>query len=130
MRVRIDSIVVKKRIRREVRDLEPLMESMRRFGQLNPIIINRRNELLAGERRLTAAERLGWSSIDAVVLDREDEIEMLEVEMEENLARNDLTGEEVADGFTRLEKLKHPGLWRRIINFFRRLWRKIFGRVR
>lgn len=113
-----------------MRDLDPLMESMRKYGQLNPIIINRRNELLAGERRLTAAQRLGWNSVDAVVLDREDEAEMLEIEMEENLARSDLTGDEVADGFSRIEKLKHPSLWRRILNFFKRLWRKIFGSAR
>ena len=127
MRVRIDSVIVKKRVRRELRDVEPLMESMRKYGLLNPIIINRRNELLAGERRLTAAQRLGWNAIDAVVLDREDEAEMLEIEMEENLARNDLTGDEVADGFARIEKLRHPSLWRRIVRFFRRLWRRIFG---
>ncbi len=127
MRVRIDSVIVKKRVRRELRDVEPLMESMRKYGLLNPIIINRRNELLAGERRLTAAQRLGWNAIDAVVLDREDEAEMLEIEMEENLARNDLTGDEVADGSARIEKLRHPSLWRRIVRFFRRLWRRIFG---
>ncbi len=130
MRVKIDSVVVKRRVRRELRDLEPLMESMRQYGQLNPIIINRRNELLAGERRLTAAQRLGWGAIDAVVLDREDEVEMLEIEMEENLARNDLTGEELADGYSRLEKLRHPGLWRRFLNFLKRLWRRLFGRRR
>jgi ParB family chromosome partitioning protein len=128
MRVRIDSVIVKRRVRRDLRDLEPLMESMRKYGQLNPIIINRRNELLAGERRLTAAQRLGWNAVDAVVLDKEEEIEMLEIEMEENLARNDLTGEEVADGYSRLEKLRHPSLWRRILNFFKHLWRRLFGR--
>jgi ParB family chromosome partitioning protein len=127
MRVRIDAIVIKKRVRRELRELEPLMESMRKYGQLTPIIINRQNELLAGERRLTAASHLGWTSIDAVVMDREEDIDMLEIEMEENMARNELTAEEVSDGYTRLEKLRHPGLWRRIINFFKRLWKRLFG---
>ncbi len=128
MRVRIDSIVIKKRVRRNLRDLESLMESMRRFGQLSPIIINRTNELLAGERRLTAAGKLGWTVIDAVVIDREEDIDMLEIELEENISRNDLTSEEIADGYDRLEKLRHPSLWRRIINFFKRLWKRLFGR--
>jgi ParB family chromosome partitioning protein len=128
MRVRIDSIVIKKRVRKNLRDLESLMESMRKFGQLSPIIINRTNELLAGERRLTAAGKLGWSVIDAVVIDREEDIDMLEIELEENISRNDLTSEEIADGYDRLEKLRHPSLWRRIINFFKRLWKRLFGR--
>ena len=128
MRVRIDSVIIKKRVRKNLRDLETLMESMRKFGQLSPIIINRNNELMAGERRLTAATKLGWNIIDAVVLDREEELDMLEIELEENISRNDLTSDEIADGYDRLEKLRHPNLWRRIINFFKRLWKKIFGR--
>ena len=128
MRVRIDSIVIKKRVRKNLRDLESLMESMRKFGQLSPIIVNRHNELLAGERRLTAAGKLGWSVIDAVVIDRDEDIDMLEIELEENISRNDLTSEEIADGYDRLEKLRHPSLWRRIINFFKRLWKRLFGR--
>lgn len=128
MRVKIDSVIVKKRIRQDLRELESLMESFRKYGQLSPIIINRNNELLAGERRLTAALKLGWSTIDAVILDREDEIEMLEIELEENIARNNLTGEEIAEGYTRLEKLRNPGLLRRIINFFKRLFKRLFGR--
>ena len=128
MRVRIDSIIVKKRIRKNLRELETLMESMRKFGQLSPIIINRNNELLAGERRLTAATKLGWHIIDAIVLDREEELDMLEIELEENITRNDLTSDEIADGYDRLEKLRHPSIWHRIINFFKRLWRKLFGR--
>jgi len=128
MRVKIDTVIVKKRIRKDLREIEALMESMRKFGQLSPIIINRRNELLAGERRLTAALKLGWNSIDAVVLDKEEELDMLEIEIEENTARNNLTSDEIADGYTRLEKLRHPGLFRRIINFFKRLFKRLFGR--
>ncbi len=128
MRIRIDSVNIKKRVRKDLRELDSLMESMRKFGQLSPIIINRNNELLAGERRLTAAVKLGWNIIDAVVLDREEELDMLEIELEENISRNDLTSEEIADGYNRLEKLRHPSLWRRIINFFKRLWKRLFGR--
>ncbi|HEQ71948.1 MAG TPA: ParB/RepB/Spo0J family partition protein [Spirochaetia bacterium] len=128
MRIKIDTIIVKKRIRKDLRDLEALMESMRKFGQLSPIIINRNNELLAGERRLTAALKLGWNTIDAVVIDKEDDIDMLEIELEENISRNDLTNEEVAEGYRRLDSLRNPGFFRRIINFFKRLWRRIFGK--
>lgn len=128
MRVRIDTIIVKKRIRKDLREIDSLMESMKKFGQLSPIIINRNNELLAGERRLTAALKLGWNTIDALVLDREEEIEMLEIELEENIARNNLTNDEIADGYQKLDKLRHPNIFRRIINFFKRLFKRLFGR--
>ena len=49
-----DSIIVKKRLRRDLGNIEGLMESLKKHGQLTPIIINRNNELIAGFRRLQA----------------------------------------------------------------------------
>ncbi len=127
MRIETNKVIIKKRVRGELREIPVLMESMRSYGQLTPIIINRNNELIAGNRRLEAAKRLGWNSIDAIVIDKDDDIEMLELELEENIQRNDLTGDEISMGFSRLEKLRNPGFFRRIINFFKRLFRRIFG---
>jgi ParB family chromosome partitioning protein len=127
MRIETNKVILKKRVRGELREIPALMESMRSYGQLTPIIINRKNELIAGNRRLEAAKRLGWNSIDAIVIDKDDDIEMLELELEENIQRNDLTGDEISMGFSRLEKLRNPGFFRRIINFFKRLFRRIFG---
>ncbi|HDQ14841.1 MAG TPA: chromosome partitioning protein ParB, partial [Sediminispirochaeta sp.] len=62
MQVPINEIVVKKRIRRDLGDLSRLMESIREHGQLNPVLINSRRELLAGQRRLEAIKRLGWKN--------------------------------------------------------------------
>ena len=58
-----DSVIVKKRIRRHLGDIEALMESLKKYGQLSPIIIDRGYELIAGFRRLEAAKRLGWKVI-------------------------------------------------------------------
>jgi ParB family transcriptional regulator, chromosome partitioning protein len=127
MRIETNKVIIKKRVRGELREIPALMESMRSYGQLTPIILNRKNELIAGNRRLEAAKRLGWNSIDAIVIDKDDDIEMLELELEENIQRNDLTGDEISIGFSRLEKLRNPGFFRRIINFFKRLFRRIFG---
>ena len=120
MRIKIKSIIVRRRVRRDLAEIDSLVESMRNFGQLSPIVINRDNELIAGERRLTAARRLGWSMIEAVVMDREEDADMLELELEENMQRANLTSDEIYDGYRRLDKLKHPNLFRRIINFFKR----------
>jgi len=62
------SIIVKKRVRHDIGDLTPLMESLKQYGQLSPIIVNSKNELISGARRLTAVKRLGWPAIDALVI--------------------------------------------------------------
>ena len=128
MQVRIDSVVIKRRVRRDLGDLSSLMDSLRSHGQLNPILINRNSELIAGHRRLESARRLGWTSINAVVLDQVTAERGLELELEENVQRKQLTQEELAEALTRLDRLKHPGLLRRILRFFARLFRRLFSR--
>jgi ParB family chromosome partitioning protein len=125
-----NSITFKKRIRRDLGDIEGLMESLKKHGQLTPIIVNRNNELIAGFRRLQAAKRLGWKSIEAVILDRPSQQQKLEIEIEENVQRQDLSVEELAAGLMHLQKLRQPGLLARIWNFILRLLRAIFRRNR
>ena len=125
-----ESVVVRKRIRRELGDISGLMESLKTYGQLTPIVINRKHELIAGFRRLQAAKRLGWKSIEAVMIDRPTEQQKLEVELEENIQRLALAPEEIADGMARLQKLRRPGLWARIRAFILRILRSIFPRKR
>jgi ParB family chromosome partitioning protein len=127
MTVSPDSVVIRRRIRKDLGDMAGLMESMRQHGQLHPIIINRRYELLAGFRRLEAAKRLGWTGIQAIMLDRETEDMKLEIEIEENIQRQNLSADEIAAGLERLQRLRHPGLLRRIWNFLVRLVRRLFG---
>ena len=130
MKVRIEDVTVKYRVRTELGDLKPLMESLRRHGQLNPITISRENELIAGHRRYLAARELGWQHIEAYVVEKSSEVEKLQLELEENVHRKDFTPEELLEGYRRLERLLHPSLLRRIgraiLEFFRRLfaWRR------
>jgi ParB family chromosome partitioning protein len=125
-----ESVVVRKRIRRELGDISGLMESLKTYGQLTPIVINRKHELIAGFRRLQAVKRLGWKSIEAVMIDRPTEQQKLEVELEENIQRLALAPEEIADGMARLQKLRRPGLWARIRAFILRILRSVFPRKR
>ena len=127
MLVSLESIVIRRRIRRELGDISGLVESLKNHGQLTPIIINRRHELIAGFRRLQAAKRLGWKSIEAVMIDRPTERQKLEVEIEENIQRMDLSPEELAEGMARLQKLRHPNLFARIWAFVLRILRSIFA---
>lgn len=128
MLVQVKDVIVKKRIRKELQDIQALKESMSRYGLMNPITINSNNELIAGHRRLEAAKELGWNSISAVVIDPKNEILELEMELEENIQRSPFTKDELIEGYERLEKLRHPGFFRRIwnfvVNFFKRLFSK------
>ena len=75
MLVPIKEIKIKKRVRKDLGSLEDLKDSLRTYGLLNPITLNRKYELIAGERRLTAAKELGWTNIQANIVDNLSEIE-------------------------------------------------------
>jgi ParB family transcriptional regulator, chromosome partitioning protein len=126
MLVNISDIKVKKRVRRDLGDIEPLKDSLRRYGLVNPITINNKNQLIAGERRLEAAKAIGWTSINAIVVDGLDPVTELEMELEENNQRKEFTDAELLDGYKRLERLRNPGIlrrmWAAIKSFFAALW--------
>ncbi len=122
MLININDIKVKKRIRQDLGDLEALKNSLRTYGLLNPITINSNHELIAGERRLQAAKQLGWTNINAVVMDNLSDVEQLEMELEENNQRKEFTKEELLEGYKRLEKLRNPSFWAKIAKFFKSLF--------
>jgi ParB family chromosome partitioning protein len=97
-------------------DIEALAESLKRYGQISPIVISKKNTLIAGGRRLEAAKHLGWRTINAIVLENTDEISRLELEVEENLQRRDFNMEEVAEATRKIYRLQNPGFFRRILN--------------
>ena len=68
MLVNISEIKIKRRVRKDLGDLEPLKDSLRRYGLLNPVTIDSQYNLIAGERRLAAAKAIGWTSINAVII--------------------------------------------------------------
>ncbi len=116
MLININDIKVKKRVRLDVGDLEPLKDSLRRYGLLNPITINSKHELIAGGRRLEAAKAIGWTSINAVVVDNLDPVTELEIELEENNQRKAFTDAELLAGYKRLVKLQNPSILTKILN--------------
>ena len=125
--VALNKIKLKKRIRRDLGDLSSLINSLRKYGQLTPIILNTNYELIAGNRRFESAKRLGWETISAIVVQRETDLEMLELEIEENVQRRDLSAAELSDGFDRLDELRNPGLLKRFLNWLRKWIKKLFG---
>ena len=92
--------------RKEFRDdeLAQLQASLTANGLLQPITLRRAGnsyELVAGERRLRAATRLGWAEIPAIVKDYDDKA-LLTLALVENLQRSDLNPIEEAEGYSRL----------------------------
>jgi ParB family chromosome partitioning protein len=84
--------------------LAELADSMEASGLLQPVVVRAHGggyELIAGERRWRAAQRLGWSKIPAVVKDVDDRT-LLTLALVENLQRNDLSPIDEAAGYHRL----------------------------
>lgn len=125
MMVPIKNIKIKKRVRKDLGNLEDLKDSLKIYGLLNPITLNSNYELIAGERRLQAATQLGWTTINANIVSNLSDIEQLEMELEENNQRKEFTDEELLEGYKRLERLKHPGFFYKIFLFFKHLFQKI-----
>ena len=123
-----DIIVLKNRIRKDIGNLDFLMESMNKFGQLHPIVINSKLQLIAGNRRLEAAKRLGWQIIEATIIDVDNKAELLEIEIEENIQRKDFTEDDIAEAYKRLAKLKKKSIFKRFIDFISRVFKKISGK--
>jgi ParB family transcriptional regulator, chromosome partitioning protein len=86
-------------------ELAELEASIKASGLLQPITVRSQPgggwELVAGERRLRAASRLGWTEIPALVRDFDDRA-MLTLALVENLQRADLNPLEEAEGYQRL----------------------------
>ncbi len=106
--IEITDIRIKERIREVTPEsVEGLATSIDKHGLLHPIIINEPdNTLIAGERRLVACLSLGWTKIECKFKEVLTEDEALEIEMEENLQREDITWQEEVVARKRLHELK------------------------
>lgn len=100
----IDSIVVEKRFREDKGEIDLMVDSLKELGQLQAIVVapgpGGRLLLRAGERRLIAAKKLGWTTIRAESRPDRDVTDGLEVERHENVFRQNFKWHELA----RLEK--------------------------
>jgi ParB family chromosome partitioning protein len=127
MQIPVEDVVLKKRIRKDLGDITSLADSFKRFGQLSPIVLSKKNVLIAGGRRLEAAKSLGWRTINAVIIDAPGDLTKLEMEIEENIQRRDFTAGELSEATKKIYRRKNPGFFRRMLQaavcFFKRLFR-------
>lgn len=106
----VTNIKVKEELPRLRKDLNQkklteLAESLKTYGQLQPIVVNRSMELIAGGRRLAACALAGIEPL-CIYKDCVDDLKMRELELEENLQREDLSAAEQIEGTAELHRLK------------------------
>lgn len=85
-------------------ELDELVESIRQHGIIQPLIVRavgEKFELIAGERRWRASQRLGLDTVPVIERVATDQ-EVLEMALIENLQRQDLDPLEEAAGYLRL----------------------------
>ena len=106
--VKPDEIKVRKnlpRLRKKFENIEKLAESIKQHGQIHPVVVNRDLELIAGGRRLAACALAGVK-VKCIYRDAVDDLTMRELELEENLQREDLTPAEESKGVEELHRIK------------------------
>jgi ParB family chromosome partitioning protein len=95
------------RSRQVEENTDELAQSIRALGLINPITVFKKHdgryELITGQRRLIAVEKLKQPTIDAKVLDYEPtEIEAKAISLSENIMRVDLTIKDIKDSIIML----------------------------
>jgi site-specific DNA-methyltransferase (adenine-specific) len=93
------------RVRKEMNKIEKMAESLEKYGQLQPVLISREYELIAGGRRLAAC-MLSNRKVKCIFKDTVDPLLMREMELEENLQREDLTPSEEVLAVEEIHRLK------------------------
>lgn len=97
------------RMREVGKEIDELAASIRKIGLLEPIVVSPQGagkfEILTGQRRFLAHQRLGETEILCAVLDkRVDEVEAKAISLVENLMRRDLNRLDLIDACTWLYK--------------------------
>ncbi len=92
------------RVKLDEPQFSELVASLETSGLLQPIVVRRHLDgfqLIAGERRWRAAQKLGWTRIPAVIKVADDRT-LLTLALVENLQRDDLSAIEEATSYKRL----------------------------
>ena len=103
-KIHLTNLQVRKKFNQE--SLEQLAKSIKDNGLVQPIILRKSKnkgdfELIAGERRLRAAQILKLDKIPSIVINADDK-KAFEIGLIENLQRDDLSPVEEAEGYERL----------------------------
>lgn len=108
MLVKPSDIIVREgleRFRKDIGNIKELADSIRIYGQIQPIVVNQKMELIAGGRRLAACTLYNMD-VEIKVIDENDSLAMREIEVEENVQRQDFSPAEHVLAVKELHELK------------------------
>jgi len=106
MKIPLNQVKITNRFRRDLGEIQELAQSLKKYGQIQPIILDSDQNLIAGERRFRAAQMLGWEEISFQYRDDLDELSKRELELEENVCRKDFTDKEKVEAVLEIHRLK------------------------
>ncbi len=109
MKIEVESIKVAARIRKLTARIDELAQDIEQNGLINPITVMAVDggyQLLAGLRRLRAAQSLGWAEIEATVAAPKDAEAALLIEHSENVQREQFTFSEKMDYARLVEEIE------------------------
>jgi ParB family chromosome partitioning protein len=126
MKMKVSEVIVTERIRRDSGNLEDLEKSILKYGLLQPILVDSEGRLIAGGRRLQAVKNLKLDFIDVKIVDVKSNKDRLELEIEENFARENFSLEEMERSTEKLKAISGTGIG----SVMRNLWDKIITKGR
>ena len=94
MKILISEIKIGDRFRKDLGNLGPLMDSIKRHGLLHPVVITEDNQLICGRRKIAPYEAIGIMEIDADTINLAD---LSGAEADENIVRKNFTISEIAE---------------------------------
>jgi N6-adenosine-specific RNA methylase IME4 len=110
--MKIAAIKVGVRHRRDLGDIDGLAASIAKEGLLHWVVVTPDGELIAGERRLAACQRLGWDDVPVNVIPLK---EIVRGEFAENSFRKDFTMSEAVAIKRALEPLERAAAKERML---------------
>src|SRR4051812_41885211 len=106
MKVKLTDVKIGERLPRPMGDMEGMAQSIATYGLIQPIVLDDDFKLIAGFRRFTAHQMNGEVDIEAIFRKDIDPIMAMELELEENLQRENLGWREKDQSLAMLHKLK------------------------
>jgi ParB family chromosome partitioning protein len=103
--MKISTIKIGDRPRKDMGDLAELVASMERVGMLHPVVVTKEGILVAGQRRIEAAKILKWPEVPVTVISTTD---LLSAERDENTVRKDFTPTEAVAIGRLIEEQERP----------------------
>ena len=95
----------------DLSNIDDLVQSIRDVGLLSPLVIDKKNQVISGNRRLLACQKLGLKRVDVEVADIPDE-DVISILIHHNKQRVKST-REILNEYAALEKIHGVGQGRR-----------------